>query len=85
MKFALFALFVLAGCAEEPFRCTPRLYVVTPSAEYFWCGPDTHVRIEAGGDGQLLRSLVVCDCDPPRPRTAPTVDGGSDAGRRVWR
>lgn len=74
------------GCESprETFRCTPRAFAVSPSekSETFSCEPGTYVRVDAVGDGRVLRSLVVCDCEVSQavkkavPVVVPRVDAG---------
>ena len=95
-KVLLVALLALAGCHvvhenRTVNRCRPKVLVVyaplstraTPQ-ESLDCPEGTHVRMERAGDGEKLRSVVVCDCPHESAVTTPNDMTRPDAGAR-WR
>ena len=74
------ALLVLSGC-EDDGQCRPSVKVVAQGDVLTVnCGPCTTVRVVPVGDGQLLRSAIVCDCPAGSPPGFPAGAGEAGAG-----
>ena len=77
MRFALLLTSLVGalaalGCdeASQMARCKPSFYITSPQDNHMLheCNQGTHVRLDAIGDGQGRRTVVICDC-PTHVRT----------------
>lgn len=94
-EIVLLALLTLVGCnvvrvTDKTNRCSPKVIIIYPPTTRqmasYECPQGTYVRMERAGDGEKLRSVVVCDCPHEEPAGSDMVIKlpALDAGAR-WR